>query len=79
MSGAVTTKHSSGSTAYWTAAVRAMKYEREGRLFSDPWTRGLAGEVGEEWIAGRSAESVIPISLRPRFSTTFSNGLPARM
>jgi methyltransferase (TIGR00027 family) len=71
MAGAVTTEHSLGSTAYWTAAVRAMEHEREDRLFSDPWARDLAGEVGGAWIAGKSPESVIPIVLRTRFFDDF--------
>jgi methyltransferase (TIGR00027 family) len=68
---AVTAEHSLGATAYWTAAVRAMEYEREDRLFSDPWARALAGDVGGAWIAGKSPESVIPIVLRTRFFDDF--------
>jgi methyltransferase (TIGR00027 family) len=40
-------------------------------LFHDPWAAALAGQVGEAWIANRSAESVIPIILRTRFFDDF--------
>lgn len=60
-----------GATAYWTAAVRAVETEREDRLFADPWGAALAGEVGAQWIAGRSATSVIPIVLRTRYFDDF--------
>ena len=52
-----------GNTAYWTAAVRALESERVDRLFSDPWAKALAGEVGAAWMAGRTAESVAQIVL----------------
>ena len=52
-----------GNTAYWTAAVRALESERVDRLFSDPWVKRLAGEVGAAWIAQRAPESVAQIVL----------------
>jgi methyltransferase (TIGR00027 family) len=60
-----------GSTAHWTAAIRARESAREDRLFADPWAAALAGEEGEAWIAGRSDNSVIPIVLRTRFFDDF--------
>ena len=36
-----------GSTAYWTAAVRAGKSAREGGLFNDPWATALAGPLDQ--------------------------------
>ncbi|MFO7678915.1 MAG: SAM-dependent methyltransferase [Chloroflexota bacterium] len=56
-----------GSTAYWTAAVRARENEREDALFHDPWAAALAGDVGMTWIAPRPAESVAPIAIRTRY------------
>ena len=52
-----------GNTAYWTAAVRALESERVDRLFSDPWVKRLAGEIGAAWIAQRAPESVAQIVL----------------
>jgi methyltransferase (TIGR00027 family) len=63
--------HFLGSTAYWTAAVRAREHARPDRLFNDPWAEALAGEVGAAWIAGRSPESVLPILLRTRYFDDF--------
>jgi methyltransferase (TIGR00027 family) len=59
------------NTAAWTAAVRAMETRRPDRLFDDPYAEALAGEVGAAWIAGRTAESVAPITLRTRFFDDF--------
>ncbi len=64
-------KQTLGNTAYWTAAVRALEYERADRLFSDPWAQTLAGEVGAAWMAERSPESVVPIILRTRYFDDF--------
>ena len=60
-----------GATAYWAAAVRALEHERADRLFSNPWAKALAGEVGAAWIAERSPESVVPIILRTRYFDDF--------
>lgn len=60
-----------GSTARWTAGVRALERAREDRLFDDPWALALAGEEGQQWIAQRTADSVIPIVLRTRFFDDF--------
>lgn len=60
-----------GSTAYWTASVRAKESERPDGLFHDPWAMALAGEVGLSWMAGKTPESVIPIVLRTRFFDDF--------
>ena len=38
-----------GSTARWTAGVRARESLREDRLFNDPWAASLAGMEGQEW------------------------------
>jgi len=65
------TDYSLGSTAYWTAAVRAMEHARPGRLINDPWSEALAGEVGAAWIASRTPESVLPILLRTRYFDDF--------
>jgi len=60
-----------GATARWTASVRAMENARADRLLNDPWAAALAGEEGEAWIAGRTAERVVPIVLRTRFFDDF--------
>lgn len=60
-----------GSTAYWTASVRAKESTREDRLFDDPWAAALAGTKGLAWIERRSADSVISMSLRTRFFDDF--------
>jgi methyltransferase (TIGR00027 family) len=67
MSTKVTPEHLLGTTARWTAAVRAKEREREDRLFDDPWAATLAGQEGQAWMEQRSADSVIPIVLRTRF------------
>jgi methyltransferase (TIGR00027 family) len=67
----VTPDHLLGSTARWTASVRAMESAREDRLFHDPWAAALAGKEGDEWIKQRSADSVAPIVLRTRFFDDF--------
>jgi len=63
----VTPDHLLGSTAHWTASVRAKESARADRLFDDPWAAALAGKEGEEWIEHRSADSVIPMVIRTRF------------
>ncbi len=60
-----------GSTARWTASVRARESAREDRLFNDPWAAALAGQEGQAWIEQRSADSVAPIVLRTRFFDDF--------
>jgi O-methyltransferase involved in polyketide biosynthesis len=42
MSDKVTSGHLLGSTAHWTAAVRAREHRREDHLFDDPWAAALA-------------------------------------
>lgn len=56
-----------GSTARWTAAVRAQESAREDRLIDDPWAAALAGPEGQTWIAQRPEASVTPILLRTRY------------
>lgn len=56
-----------GSTACWTASVRALESRRPDRLFEDPWAESLAGPIGAAWLAQRTPESVIPIVLRTRY------------
>jgi methyltransferase (TIGR00027 family) len=60
-----------GSTAFWTASVRARESAREDRLINDPWAAALAGKEGETWIEPRSADSVLPIVLRTRYFDDF--------
>ncbi len=60
-----------GATARWTASVRALESTRDDRLFDDPWAATLAGVEGAAWIAGRTADSVLPIVLRTRFFDDF--------
>jgi methyltransferase (TIGR00027 family) len=64
-----------GSTARWTAGVRAGEHAREDRLFDDPWAAALAGEEGERWMEGRSADSVAPMVIRTRFFDDFLGGV----
>ena len=66
-----TTGSNVGSTARWTAAVRGLESTREDRLLDDPWATSLAGKEGKEWIAQRTADSVLPIILRTRFFDDF--------
>ena len=60
-----------GTTAYWTASVRAMESKRDDRLISDQWAEILAGDVGAEWIKQRTADAVLPIVLRTRYFDDF--------
>lgn len=60
-----------GSTAYWTASVRARESEREDSLFHDPWAVDLAGDIGRTWIESRSTESVAPMIIRTRYFDDF--------
>lgn len=60
-----------GATARWTASVRALESARDDRLFDDPWAAALAGAEGAAWMAGRPADSVLPIVLRTRFFDDF--------
>jgi len=66
------------STAYWTAAVRAMENEREDRLIEDPWALLLAGAEGAAWIEQHTPESVVPIVLRTRFFDDFLRRITAQ-
>jgi methyltransferase (TIGR00027 family) len=59
------------STAHWTASIRAMENARQDALFKDPWAILLAGKEGQEWIEGRSADSLAPIILRTRYFDEF--------
>ena len=67
-----------GSTAHWTAAVRALESKREDRLLNDPWAAALAGEQGALWIAQHPEESTIPIVLRTRFFDDFLQRVTAQ-
>ena len=60
-----------GSTAHWTAAVRAKESERPDRLFDDPWAAALAGEAGMAWLEPRTPDSLAPIVLRTRYFDDF--------
>lgn len=60
-----------GSTAFWTASVRALESRRPDCLFSDPWAAALAGGIGAAWIEQRSEASVLPIVLRTRYFDDF--------
>jgi methyltransferase (TIGR00027 family) len=59
------------STAYWTAAVRALESARPNALFHDPWAAALAGETGQAWITQRTPDKVLPIVLRTRYFDDF--------
>jgi methyltransferase (TIGR00027 family) len=56
-----------GTTARWTAAVRAAEHERPDRLFADPWAAALAGTEGAAWLADRPPGSTLPIVIRTRY------------
>ncbi|MFN2137952.1 MAG: SAM-dependent methyltransferase [Candidatus Promineifilaceae bacterium] len=60
-----------GSTAAWTASVRALESRREAPLFNDPWAEPLAGEEGMAWIETRPTDSVLPIVIRTRYFDDF--------
>ena len=60
-----------GMTARWAAAVRAAESSRVDRLFNDPWAAALAGKEGEEWLAGRPADSTLTMTLRTRYFDDF--------
>lgn len=64
-------KSTLGSTAHWTAAVRALETAREDRLFEDPWASALAGNEGSAWIANHPPDSLVPMVLRIRFFDDF--------
>jgi methyltransferase (TIGR00027 family) len=59
------------STAYWTASVRALESACQDALFKDPWAAMLGGKKGQEWIEGRSIDSLAPIILRTRYFDDF--------
>jgi methyltransferase (TIGR00027 family) len=71
MSGKVLAGDLLGSTARWTAGVRALESERGERLFEDPWAAALAGEQGRTWVEQRTADKVVPIVLRTRYFDDF--------
>jgi methyltransferase (TIGR00027 family) len=56
-----------GSTARWTAGVRAREGLREDCLFNDPWAAALAGAEGMEWAEHRSGDNGASIAIRTRF------------
>ena len=60
-----------GSTARWTAAVRAIESTRDDRLFDDPWAASLAGAEGAAWSANRPLDSLSPMVLRIRYFDDF--------
>jgi methyltransferase (TIGR00027 family) len=60
-----------GSTARWTAAVRAQESAREDRLFDDPWAAALAGEEGMAWLSQRQPGAGLPMVLRTRYFDDF--------
>jgi hypothetical protein len=60
-----------GSTARWTAAVRAVESAREDRLFNDPWATAQARPEGTAWAANRSPDNLAPMVLRIRFFDDF--------
>jgi methyltransferase (TIGR00027 family) len=66
------------STAFWTAAARAMENAREDRLIEDPWALLLAGQEGAAWIEQRTPQSVLPIVLRTRFFDDFLRRITAQ-
>ncbi len=63
-----------GSTAGWTAAMRASESQREDRLFHDPWAALLAGKAEERWAKTAAAAQVnnsFMIAVRTRFFDDF--------
>jgi methyltransferase (TIGR00027 family) len=60
-----------GSTARWTAGVRARESLREDHLFHDRWAAALAGKEGEEWAEHRSGDNGVSITIRTRFFDDF--------
>lgn len=56
-----------GTTARWTAAVRAAETLREDGLLDDPWAEALAGPEGMAWRAQRDELGVLPMILRARY------------
>jgi len=60
-----------GTTAHWTAAVRARESARANRLFNDPWASALAGAEGAAWLEQRPEDSTLPIVLRTRYFDDF--------
>jgi len=67
MSDKVLHDHVLGSTARWTAGVRAKESLREDCLFNDPWAAALAGKEGKEWAEHRSGDNGVSITVRTRF------------
>jgi len=63
--------HLLGSTARWSAGVRARESLREDRLFNDPWAAALAGVEGQEWAEYRSGDDGVSIAIRTRFFDDF--------
>lgn len=64
-----------GATAFWTVSVRARESRRGDRLFDDPWAAALAGKAGAEWSEQRSADSLIPITIRTHYFDDFLQGI----
>jgi len=71
MSDKVLHDHVLGSTARWTAGVRAKESLREDCLFNDPWAAALAGKEGKEWAEHRSGDNGVSITVRTRFFDDF--------
>ena len=71
----ISSDHILGSTARWTAGVRARESLREDRLFNDPWAAALAGMEGEEWAEHRSGDNGVSITVRTRFFDDFLQGV----
>lgn len=71
MSDKASSNHLLGSTARWTAGVRARESLREDRLFNDPWAAALAGAEGQEWAEHRSGDDGTSIAIRTRFFDDF--------
>ncbi len=60
-----------GTTARWTAGVRARESLREDHLFHDRWAADLAGKEGMEWAEHRSGDNGVSITVRTRFFDDF--------
>ncbi len=71
MSDKATCNNVLGSTARWTAGVRAKESLREDCLFNDPWAAALAGKEGKEWAEHRSGDNGVSIAVRTRFFDDF--------
>ncbi len=60
-----------GTTARWTAGVRARESLRADHLFNDPWAAALADIQGSKWAEHQSGDNGVSIIVRTRFFDDF--------